>query len=300
MVPAMTGLGRGSAPGSARLLPVNEPFARQELFDFVAARAIPGVEEADALSYRRSIASEGGATVVTVDAGPAGIRLSTSRRSSLTEALVAGISVMFGMDVDPHVVDRHLSGSRLLRPLVARRPGLRVPGTLDPFELGVRAILGQQVTVKGASTLAGRLVAALGEPLETPAGTVTHLFPTPRLVAAADLSRIGMPQSRRDTVTRFAAAVAAGDVVLDRAADSRLGRRRLLAIPGIGPWTADYIAMRALRDPDAMPTGDLGLRRAIERLAPGSELAAQSEAWRPWRAYAAMHLWASLADARPD
>jgi 3-methyladenine DNA glycosylase/8-oxoguanine DNA glycosylase len=187
----------------------------------------------------------------------------------------------------------------LLAPLVAARPGLRVPGTWDPFELSVRAILGQQVSVRGARTLAGRLVAAFGRPL--PGGGadgLTHLFPAPAALAAADLSGIGIPVARAAAIRTLAAAVSMGRIELTAARGLEDFETRLCALPGIGPWTAQYVALRAFGEPDAFPAGDLGLRRALEAARVPAGAAALREralSWSPFRAYATLHLWNSLA-----
>jgi len=173
-----------------------------------------------------------------------------------------------------------------------------VPGAVDGFELAVRAILGQQVSVAGARTLAGRLVAALGEPLAEPHGSLTHTFPTPERISRADLGGLGLTGGRIVALRALARAVSEGGVALDRGADWEGTVSRLQELPGIGPWTAAYIAMRALGDPDACPVADLGLRRALERRGLAGDpknVAARFDAWRPWRAYATHHLWASLA-----
>ena len=205
---------------------------------------------------------------------------------------------LFDLDADPVPIADHLAGSPELAPLVARRPGLRVPGAWDAFELAVRAVLGQQVTVRGATTLAGRLVRAFGTPLDRAEDGLTHLFPRPEALAAADLGALGLPRARAATIRALAGAVASGEVVLDASRGLEDAVARLAAVPGIGAWTAHYIAMRALGEPDAFPAADLGLRRALGngagRLAP-ARVAELAEAWRPWRAYAAMHLWAGLA-----
>jgi AraC family transcriptional regulator of adaptative response / DNA-3-methyladenine glycosylase II len=162
----------------------------------------------------------------------------------------------------------------------------------------VRAVLGQQISLAGAATLAGRLVSLYGRALERPLGAVTHAFPGVQALAGADAPQLAMPATRRAALRTLAAALAAGDLVLDAGADRAEARRRLLALPGIGPWTADYVAMRALRDPDAFPAGDLGIRHALERLgADGRPPSAEriSQRWRPYRAYAVSHLWAALA-----
>jgi AraC family transcriptional regulator of adaptative response / DNA-3-methyladenine glycosylase II len=178
---------------------------------------------------------------------------------------------------------------------------LRVPGTLNGFELAVRAILGQQVSIAGARTMVGRLVQALGEPLSRPVGTLTHLFPSPERVAQANLQMLGLTTRRAAALRALAEGVATGAIVLDRGADRTQTISRLLAVPGIGPWTGAYIGMRALGDPDAFPATDLGLHHALKQsgyaLSP-RRLAAHAEAWRPWRSYAVMHLWTSLTEAR--
>lgn len=172
-----------------------------------------------------------------------------------------------------------------------------MPGAWDGFELAIRAILGQQVTVKGATTLAGRLAARFGETAPGLAGSgLTHLFPTPEALAESDPSTIGLPKARGRAIKALAAAVRDGAVAFDGTMDTPQLQAALVALPGIGQWTADYIAMRALGDPDAFPAGDLGLIRAAKELGIAEDeksLAARSEAWRPWRAYAAQHLWLS-------
>ena len=176
---------------------------------------------------------------------------------------------------------------------------MRVPGHPDGFELAVRAVMGQQVTVKGGRTLAERLVHKLGSRLPAPHGTVTHLFPRPEVVADADLSGIGLTTPRIRALRMLSTSVAQGQITLDPGADRMETRRGLLAVPGIGPWTADYIAMRAMADPDAIPLTDHGLRRAFLALGGSAEprgLAAHAEGWRPWRSYGALHLWVHLAE----
>jgi AraC family transcriptional regulator of adaptative response / DNA-3-methyladenine glycosylase II len=170
-----------------------------------------------------------------------------------------------------------------------------VPGTVDGAELAVRAVLGQQVSVAGAATIAGRLAAAHGEPLPEPVGSITHLFPSSAALAALDPAELPMPRSRGRALVGLCAALAAGDVDLSPSADPAAAEADLLALPGIGPWTAAYVRLRALGDRDAFPAADLGLKRALERLGvDGSPraAAARAEAWRPLRAYAAQHLWA--------
>jgi AraC family transcriptional regulator of adaptative response / DNA-3-methyladenine glycosylase II len=198
-------------------------------------------------------------------------------------------------------IGAHLSRDAALAPYVAARPGLRVPGAWDGFELAVRAILGQQITVGAATRLAGQLVARFGEKITTFNPGLTHVFPTPRQLAEADLAVIGMPNPRRMALASLAAAVAADPNIFGprRSLDEAITQLRSLA--GIGEWTAQYIAMRELREPDAFPAADIGLLRAMRdhngvRPSPAT-LVTHAEQWRPWRAYAALHLWASEAQA---
>jgi AraC family transcriptional regulator of adaptative response / DNA-3-methyladenine glycosylase II len=189
---------------------------------------------------------------------------------------------------------------RVLGPLTKRHPGLRVPGAFDGFELGVRAILGQQVSVAGARTLAGRFVTAFGEPIDTGSAALTMLFPdAPRVadLSPAQVARIGLPNARARTIVALAQALADGSLVLAPNADVDAALEKLRALPGVGEWTAQYIGMRALAWPDAFPHTDLALMKALGERDPRRVLAA-SDAWRPWRAYAVMHLWQSLSEER--
>ena len=190
------------------------------------------------------------------------------------------------LGADPAAADAHLGRDPVLGPLVARRPALRVPGTVDGGELAIRAVLGQQVSLAAARTLAARLVAAAGEPLPEPVGTLTHTWPRPEAIVAAAPS-LAMPRARQRAVAAVAQALADG-LRLEPGADVRA---QLLALPGIGPWTVEYVAMRALGDPDAWMPTDLGVRHGLARLGVGVEAA---ESWRPYRAHAVMHLWSAL------
>jgi AraC family transcriptional regulator of adaptative response / DNA-3-methyladenine glycosylase II len=201
---------------------------------------------------------------------------------------------LFDLDADPQRIAEHLGRDDALAPRLVRRPGLRIPGAWDGFETAVRAVLGQQVTVRGARTLAGRLAAAFGDPIDAGAG-LTRCFPPAERLVDADLTRIGLPARRAAAINRLAAEVASGAIVLDGTADPERTRAQLLGLDGFGPWTADYIALRALGEPDAFPAGDLGLRKALGL--PAAALAARAESWRPWRGYAAITLWSSLEDA---
>jgi AraC family transcriptional regulator of adaptative response / DNA-3-methyladenine glycosylase II len=205
------------------------------------------------------------------------------------------------LDRDPVEISSVLQRDPLLAPLVKARPGRRVAGTVDGFEMAVRAVLGQQVSVAGARTLTGRLVERLGEPLHSPQGAVTHAFPTPQSVADGNLSGLGITGGRIVALQALASGVAGGELDLRRGADTEATSALLQELPGIGPWTAQYVAMRALGDGDAIPVADLGLRRALELQGlPGDSrsVATRAEAWRPWRAYGAHYLWATLPSQR--
>lgn len=211
---------------------------------------------------------------------------------------VARVRTLLDLDADLAAVAGVLGADPLLGPLVRARPGLRVPRTVDPNELAVRAVLGQQVSVAGAATLAGRLVAAYGERLADPVGAVTHLFPSAGALAAAEDRELAMPGARRRSLRALTGALADETIVLDPGGDLTQTRGRLLALPGIGPWTADYIAMRALNDSDAFLAGDLALQHALRALGQDSSPKAATklaERWQPYRAYAFQHLLAAAA-----
>ena len=217
---------------------------------------------------------------------------------SALPGIIARLRRVFDLGADPLAIAAHLARDPVLAPLVGARPGLRVPGAWDGFELAIRAVLGQQIPVTAAVRLAARLVATYGEPLAEPDHELTHAFPRPEVLARADLTSLGMPRSRAATLSAVAAAVVADPDVLcaSRGLDEAI--RRLRSIPGVGEWTAHYIALRQLREPDAFPAGDVGLGCALARLEgrrrSSRELVARADAWRPWRAYAAQYLWASL------
>jgi AraC family transcriptional regulator of adaptative response / DNA-3-methyladenine glycosylase II len=277
------------------------PLDAAGLLAFLGARAVPGVEAWDPASdsYRRVLALPHGPGVAQL--APSGtedhvrceLRLSDLRDLA---AAVQRCRRLLDLDADPVAVDEALAADPLLAPLVRRAPGRRVPGAVDGAELAVRAVLGQQVSVAGARTLAGRLTAALGEPL--PDGladdALTHAFPSAQAFAGADPRELPLTRARAHALTTLCSAIAAddGSLTLDPGADRDVTREQLLTLPGIGPWTAEYVAMRALGDPDAFPATDLGVRKAIDRLGH----AADPDRWRPWRAYAVQHLWASLSE----
>ncbi len=273
-------------------LPARAPIAWQPLLAFLAVRAVEGVEEVVGDHYRRVLDLANGAAIADVSqrdgAITCALRLDDVR--DLAQA-VATLRRLFDLDADPVAVDADLAADEALAPLVAARPGLRVPGAAAPHELAARAVLGQQVSVAGARTLAGRLVAVYGRPLDEPDGALTHRFPTADALAGAADDDLAMPVRRRETVRTLMAHLADGRIDLGPGADRTAARAQLVALPGIGPWTAEYVAMRALNDPDAWPASDLGVRHALARL--GLEPAA-AERWRPWRSYATFHLWSSL------
>jgi AraC family transcriptional regulator of adaptative response / DNA-3-methyladenine glycosylase II len=276
------------------------PLAWEPLLAHLAARAIPGVEVVEGGVYRRSVRLGGASGWIVVAPDPARPALVAEVSLSLAGSLMplaARVRALFDLDARPAEIAAHLGRDRRLAPLVARRPGLRVPGAFDGFETTVRAILGQQVSVRGATTLSGRLVATFGEPIRSPHAGVTHLFPRPEVIAGADegaIAAIGMPAARARAVQALARAVTSG-LRMVRGGDAAETGAALTALPGIGPWTAEYVAMRALGWPDAFPASDLGLRNAMGGSST-KDLTAAAERWRPWRAYAAQHLWTSLTD----
>ena len=292
----------GPAPATARgvelRLPHTTPYAWPELLAFLAARAIPGVEHVDGGVYRRTLTLGAARAVVAVRAAPAGDHLVAALRLSSVSAVPAAVGALrrlFDLEADAAAIDAHLARDPLLAPLVRRRPGLRVPGAADPFELAVRAILGQQISVAAARTLAGRIVEAHGARVpEAAEGEPPLAFPGPAALAEADLSRVGLPRARAEAVRALARAVADHPALLEPGPDLATTAARLAELPGVGAWTAQVVAMRALREPDAFPSSDLGLLRAMSRAGPSlrpAALAERAEAWRPWRAYAAIHLW---------
>ena len=295
-------------------LACREPFDGRSLLRFLAARAIPRVEEVAHDRYARTVRVPGGSGVVELTPPPAtpgggNRRAAPAGRASGAQVLlrvrltslrgigqvVSRCRQLFDLDADPQAIDATLAADGALAPLVAARPGLRVPGAYDGFELAVRAVIGQQVSVAGASTLTGRLAARHGTRLDGaagPGGPLSVLFPRPAELADADLAGLGLTTARQATLRALAAACAAGRLNLGPGTDREETAARLAELPGVGPWTVAYVLMRT-GDPDAFPGSDLGLRRAMERLGlePG-----RAGRWRPWRAYAALHLWASLAE----
>ncbi|MER6943370.1 AlkA N-terminal domain-containing protein [Nonomuraea sp. NPDC000554] len=280
-----------AAPATLRLrLHRREPYDADGVLAFLASRAIPGLEAADRTSYSRAV--PGGAITLTPQPGHIALDVAIEDTRQLAR-IVARCRRLLDLDADPEAIAEAL-GQTSLGALVEARPGLRVPGTFDGFELAVRAVVGQQISVAGARTLLGRIVARAGS--RTPEGGagagsgLSHLFPTPAELLQADLQGLGLTNRRIDTLKDLATRTADGRLDLDGGQDPGEAVAELLEVPGIGPWTASYIGLRALRDPDAWPTGDLVLNKRMAALGiPHDHI----ERWRPWRAYAALHLWSS-------
>lgn len=302
--PASLRRGRDHARRDAGALSIRlayrPPYDWDAMLSFLGARAIPGVEAVSGDTYRRTIAIGGQFGVISV-APAAGNRVKVSLRFPDMAALpqiIARVRRVFDLAADPDTIGAHLALDPVLAPRVTARPGLRVPGAWDGFELAVRAIFGQQITVPAATRLLGRLVEAHGAPLPAMSeegGGLSHLFPSPAQLAKADLATLGMPNARAMAVTSLAQAISADPMIFSRSANLEETIVKLRSLPGIGEWTAQYIAMRELREPDAFPAADIGLLRAMAsadgRRPSPAELLARAEAWRPWRAYAALHLW---------
>jgi AraC family transcriptional regulator, regulatory protein of adaptative response / DNA-3-methyladenine glycosylase II len=285
-------------------LPYRAPFHAESIFAFLGTRAVPGVETWDGTTYRRSLRLNHGNAVIAVSPGP-----SAPGASSLVctlhldnvadaQAAVQRCRRMFDLDADPSTVESHFADDPILAPLVRKRPGLRAPGHPDGVELLTRAVLGQQVSVKGARTLATRLVAARGEPLNAPVEGVTHVFPSAESIAGCAPGDFAMPSARGRALIHACEQLAAGTIVIDAGSDRDEVGHQLEALPGVGLWTAGYVSMRALGDPDVFLPTDIGVRNALRDMDVESTPRAASrlaESWRPWRSYALHHLWASLS-----
>ena len=287
-----------------RALPFTPPLCPDNLFGHLVATAVPGVEEWRDGAYRRTLALPGGPAVVSLAPGPGHVAatLTVTDPADADEAARLSRRIL-DLDADPAAVDAVLRADAALERLVDDAPGRRVPGSPDPGEFAVRAVLGQQVSTAAARTHAGRLVRGHGMPLPDglagPGSTLTHLFPTSAALTAVDPDELGMPRTRKRTLLTLVRALADGEVVLDPA-DVPASRAALSGLPGVGPWTVDTVAMRALGDPDAFLPSDLGIRVAAERLglpARDRDLVARAEPWRPYRAYATQYLWAALDHA---
>ena len=271
------------------------PIAWDLLLGFLAARAARGVETIDDGAYARTVRIDGHIGVLRVTLlDPTGVVALDASESlaAVVPAVATRIRHLFDLDANTDEIEAHLEHATV-RLVTDRTRGLRVPGAFDGFELALRAVLGQQVTVKGASTLMARLVIAFGEETLTGQPGLTHFTPAPQRIAASSVSEIrtiGLPMARATTLLALASAVASGALVIGADGDVPELTRKLRALPGIGPWTAEYIVMRAAHSPDAFPVGDVALRRAAGNISAG-ELLRMADEWRPWRAYAAMHMW---------
>jgi AraC family transcriptional regulator of adaptative response / DNA-3-methyladenine glycosylase II len=306
---------RDSTPAASReegvtlRLPYRSPYDWPAMAAFLMARAIPGVEAASERRYARSfkLGESIGVVIVEPDAGD---RLRITAHVTDLRVLpevIRRVRRVFDLAADPQAIGAHLASDELLAPLVAARPGLRAPGAWDGFELAVRAVLGQQVSVAAARTLGGRLANAFGERCDHPVGEglgITRVFPSPDRVAGQDVAEVGMPRARGGAIAALADAALADPRLFESGASLAEATARLRRLPGVGEWTAQYIALRALREPDAFPHGDLVLIKALSRLdggkADSARLLERAEAWRPWRAYAAQHLWSADAGRAAD
>jgi AraC family transcriptional regulator, regulatory protein of adaptative response / DNA-3-methyladenine glycosylase II len=287
--------------GVALKLRYRPPYDWQAMLAYLEARAIPGVEQVVGGVWRRSVAIDGHFGIVEVAHLAERASLLATIRFPIVRALpaiVARIRRVFDLGADIETICAHLSRDPMLAPLVAERPGLRAPGGWDGFELAIRAILGQQISVRAARRLVGQLVALCGEPLPAAPGIappLTHAFPSPAAVVAADLTMLGMPASRRAAVRSLAEAATTDPGLCQPFGTAEEAIARLRTLPGVGLWTAEYIALRFARETDAFPASDLGLLRGAagslgNRPTPEA-LRERAETWRPWRAYAAQHLW---------
>ncbi len=285
-----------TGPGLAVRLPARVPFDGEALISFLALRAIPGVEEVCAGAYRRSLRLPHGFGVVELL--PGSDRVSATFWLEDLRDLGAAVSRcrrLLDLDSDPVAVSQRLASAAVVGELVRAAPGRRVAGGVDGCETTMRALLGQQISIGAARALAGRLVAERGEPLSHPLGAVTHVFPSAQELSRVDPRSLAMPRSRARALVGLARAVESGELVLDGGADRAEVVRTLLAMPGVGEWTAGYVAMRELRDPDAFLPTDAGVRRSLTSLGRDPDLQSVqrlAEHWRPYRAYALQHLWA--------
>lgn len=296
---ARSRFGDAESPGvlSVRLA-VRTPFSYDGLFGHLAATGVPGVEEVRAGAYRRSMRLPSGTGIAALTPYPDHVRcvLTLTDIRDLTTA-IARCRRLLDLDADPEAVIDVLSSDPALSALVAKAPGQRIPRTVDEHELALRVVIGQQVSTKAARTHARRLVEAYGTPVRDSAGGLTHVFPSSDELATADPEGLAFPRSRQRTFLTLARALADGEVVLDAGCDWDRAREQLLSIRGVGPWTAEVIAMRALGDPDAWPVTDLGVQVAAKQLGlpvDAAGLTTRSARWRPWRAYATQHLWTAL------
>ena len=296
--------GHSSATGAVAMrIAVRTPFNGAALLRFLAHHLIPGVEVAGDGWYARTLDLPHGPGTVRLEIGeaePVGQTAFVRVTFALTDlrdtaAALERTRRLLDADCDPVAVDEHLVADPVLGELVRRTPGLRVPGQVDGDEVAMRTVIGQQVSVAGACTVTGRLVAEHGRPISTGVPGLTHLFPDAATIAGLDQAELPMPRARGRALIGLAAALASGEIALDRGPDRAAVRQDLLQLPGIGPWTADYIALRALAHPDVFLPTDVGVRNALRGMGHDADtVIAGSERWRPWRSYALMHLWNTL------
>jgi AraC family transcriptional regulator, regulatory protein of adaptative response / DNA-3-methyladenine glycosylase II len=286
-------------------LQYRSPYDWPRMLRFLGARSVKGVEAVHCDSYLRTarigehtgwlrVRNEPAENTLLVELSPS----LASVRSTLTKRL----EHLFDIAADPEIIAAHLSQHALLAATLAQRPGLRVAGAFDAFELVVRAILGQQVTVKAATTIAGRFASAFGEAIDTPDAALTHLSPTAHCVAAAtidEIASLGIIQTRARSIIAVAIEMESGRLVLEAGAHPDAVIAQLVALPGIGPWTAHYVAMRALRWSDAFPKEDIAVRNALGRVT-AKRAEELSQPWRPWRSYALLHLWSEMGERASD
>lgn len=294
---------RASDP--AARLPYTAPLDWPRLLRFLSARSVKGVESVHEDSYLRTVRIADHAGWIRVRDVPADRTLAVELAPALAPVqaqLLERLGNLFDVRARPDIIGAHFARDPILGHAVSLRPGLRVPGAFDGFELAVRAILGQQITVKAATTIAGRFAAAFGDAIETPHSALTHLSPTAHRLTIAtvdEIASLGIIQTRARSILAIAAEMERGRLVLEPGAHPDAVIARLVALPGIGPWTAHYIAMRALRWADAWPTGDIALRNALGHVTAkrADEL---SQPWRPWRSYAVLHLWCDESERGMD
>ncbi|MCH9761580.1 MAG: DNA-3-methyladenine glycosylase 2 family protein [Actinomycetia bacterium] len=284
--------------GMSLRLPVRTPFAYEGMFGHLAATAVPGLEEVRDGAYRRTLGLPHGSGIVSLKPHPDHVRcrLAVDDFRDLSAA-IARCRRLLDLDADPEAIVADLGADEELRTLVDQAPGQRIPRTVDEHELAIRVVLGQQVSVQAARTHTSRVVAAYGRPISDPGGDLTHVFPATEDLEDIDTRHLAFPTSRQRTLTALVAALNSGDVVLDSGCDRTAAREQLLALPGVGPWSTEMVAMRGLGDPDAFPATDLGVARAARQLglpATPQRLIERSRHWRPWRSYVTQHLWTAL------
>jgi len=293
------GLAPAAGEGLTLTLRYRPPYDWDGICDFLRVRAIAGIERVEGNCYARSFAIDGHQGQISVEPAAVSHAIRATIHTpdlAILPAIIARLRRVFDLAADPDAIAAHLGQDPLLHDLVAACPGLRVPGAWDGFELAIRAVLGQQVTLAAAARLAGDLVARFGAPLEIPCGSLTHSFPAPERLASADLTVLGMPRARAATLSAVARARLENPGLFEARNDLDTTIRDLRAIPGIGDWTAQYIALRQMREPDAFPAADIGLMRAVATVEntarpDAAALLERARAWQPWRAYAAQYLW---------